>query len=136
MEQSGNTQRETSAGQRHWSHRLQPATQERFPAIVLISPLQQLTTGAQEGGPNVAFKEITEPSPWGSCGYQVQAAILGFTAAALYLLNILRNSLVVQWLGLCASSAGGKDLIPGWGSNIPQACAAWPNKQTKFPPQP
>ena len=60
MEQSGNTQREASIGQRHWSHRLQPATQERFPVIVLISPLEQLTTGAQEGGPNVAFKEITD----------------------------------------------------------------------------
>ena len=31
------------------------------------------------------------------------------------------NSLVVQWLGLRASTAGGTGLIPGQGTNIPQA---------------
>ena len=29
-----------------------------------------------------------------------------------------RNSLVVQWLGLRASTAGGMDSIPGWGTKI------------------
>ena len=103
MEQSGNTQREASIGQRHWPHRLQPATQERFPATVHISPLHQLTTGAQEGGPNVAFKEVTELAHHMVPG---ASSILGFTAAAFYLLNILRNSLVVQWLRLCFQCKG------------------------------
>ena len=31
------------------------------------------------------------------------------------------NSLVVQWLGLRASTAGGTGSIPGWGTNILQA---------------
>ena len=31
------------------------------------------------------------------------------------------NSLVVQWLGLCTSIAGGAGLIPGQGTKIPQA---------------
>ena len=33
------------------------------------------------------------------------------------------NSLVVQWLGLCISTAGGPGSIPGRGTKIPQA--AW-----------
>ena len=33
----------------------------------------------------------------------------------------LGNSLVVQWLGLCASTAGGTGLIPGQGTKILQA---------------
>ena len=32
-----------------------------------------------------------------------------------------KTSLVVQWLGLWASSAGGMGLIPGWGTKIPHA---------------
>ena len=31
------------------------------------------------------------------------------------------TSLVVQWLGLHASNAGGMDLISGWGIKIPRA---------------
>ena len=31
------------------------------------------------------------------------------------------TSLVVQWLGLHASPAGGMGLIPGWGTKTPQA---------------
>ena len=31
------------------------------------------------------------------------------------------NSLAVQWLGLCASTAGGPGSIPGRGTEIPQA---------------
>ena len=31
------------------------------------------------------------------------------------------NSLAVQWLGLCASTAGGMGSIPGQGTKIPQA---------------
>ena len=29
------------------------------------------------------------------------------------------NSLAVQWLGLCAFTARGVGLIPGWGTRIP-----------------
>ena len=32
-----------------------------------------------------------------------------------------RTSLAVQWLRLCASSAGGIGSIPGWGTKIPHA---------------
>ena len=35
--------------------------------------------------------------------------------------NKHRSSLVVQWLGLHASTAGGMGSIPGWGTKIPQA---------------
>ena len=34
---------------------------------------------------------------------------------------IIRNSLVVQWLGLCASTAGGMGSILGQGTKILQA---------------
>ena len=36
---------------------------------------------------------------------------------------------MVQWLGLCASTAGGSDLIIGWGTKILQA--VWPKKTGK-----
>lgn len=39
-------------------HRPLPVTQERLPAIALVSLLQQPSAGAQEGGPDVAFEEI------------------------------------------------------------------------------
>ena len=41
--------------------------------------------------------------------------------------NILGTSLVVQWLGLRASTAGGTGLIPGQGTKILHA--AWPKKK-------
>ena len=46
-----------------------------------------------------------------------------------YPFNTARTSLVVQWLRLRASTAGGMGLIPGWGSFA--CCAVWPNKKTK-----
>ena len=39
----------------------------------------------------------------------------------------LGNSLVVQWLGLCAFMALVPSLIPGWGTKIPQA--VWGGQQ-------
>ena len=39
------------------------------------------------------------------------------------------NSLVVQWLGLRASTAGGTGSIPGWGNKILQA--AWCSQKKK-----
>ena len=44
------------------------------------------------------------------------------------------TSLAVQWLGLCASTAGGPGSIPGQGTEIPQVMPCSPkqtNKQTK-----
>ena len=35
--------------------------------------------------------------------------------------NFFRTSLVVQWLGLCTSTAKGTGLIPGGGTKIPYA---------------
>ena len=39
------------------------------------------------------------------------------------------NALAVQWLGLQASTAGGRGLIPGRGTKIPQV--AWCGKKEK-----
>ena len=36
---------------------------------------------------------------------------------------------MVQWLGLCASTAGGTGSIPGWGSKILHA--AWHGQKNK-----
>ena len=33
----------------------------------------------------------------------------------------METSLVVQWLRICASTAGDVGLIPGWGTKIPHA---------------
>ena len=41
------------------------------------------------------------------------------------------NSLVVQWLELHASIAGGTGLIPGWGTKIPQAVWRHSPQKTK-----
>ena len=40
------------------------------------------------------------------------------------------NSLAVQWLGLCASTAGGNGSIPGRGTKI-QHASQWPKKTKK-----
>ena len=41
----------------------------------------------------------------------------------------IRDSRVVQWLGLCAHTAGGLGLIPGWGTKIPHAVWHGPEKK-------
>ena len=41
------------------------------------------------------------------------------------------TSLVVQWLGLCASTTRGKGLIPGQGTKIPQATRSGQKKKKK-----
>ena len=47
--------------------------------------------------------------------------------------NILSgNSLVVQWLGLCAFTAVGPGLIPGRGTEIPQATRNGQKEKKKF----
>ena len=38
-----------------------------------------------------------------------------------YIKNEYRTSRVVQWLRLWAFNAGGKGLIPGWGTKVPHA---------------
>ena len=38
------------------------------------------------------------------------------------------NSLAVQWLRLCASTAGGMGLISGWGTKVPHAVQPKQNK--------
>ena len=45
------------------------------------------------------------------------------------------TSLVIQWVRLYASTAGGMGLIPGWGTKIPHAVALpkGKNKQAKNP---
>ena len=45
-----------------------------------------------------------------------------FESNVYFLKNLPGTSLVVQWLGLCASSVGGLGLIPGQGtrSHMPQ----------------
>ena len=44
--------------------------------------------------------------------------------------NSDRTSLVIQWLRLCASTAGGTDLIPGWGTKI--LWAMWHSQKKKI----
>ena len=49
-----------------------------------------------------------------------------------------RTSLVVQWLGLCTSTAGGTGSIPGWGTKILHASLGGqktPQNQKNKPPQ-
>ena len=43
-------------------------------------------------------------------------------------LPLLGTFLVVQWLRLHASTAGGMGSIPGWGTKIPQAMGWGQNK--------
>ena len=43
----------------------------------------------------------------------------------------LRNSLLVQWLGLCTFTAKGLGSIPGQGPNIPQAMFCGQKKKKK-----
>ena len=45
--------------------------------------------------------------------------------------TMLGNSLVVQWLGLRASAAGGTGSIPGLGTKFPHALA-WPKIYTCY----
>ena len=40
------------------------------------------------------------------------------------------NYLVVQWLGLCAFTAKGLVLIPGWGTKIPKAMSLSKKKKS------
>ena len=44
-----------------------------------------------------------------------------FESPSLRKTSLRTSSLVVQWLELCASSAGGPSSILGWGTKIPQA---------------
>lgn len=46
--------------------------------------------------------------------------------------HIFGNSLVVQLLELCASTAGGPGLIPGWRTKISQALQCGQTKKTFF----
>ena len=48
---------------------------------------------------------------------------------SVYMCSLLMGtSLAVQWLRLCASTAGGMDLIPGSGSKFPRA-TEWPKNK-------
>ena len=56
------------------------------------------------------------------CRYQIY--IINKKEISLFKVNSSGTSLVVQWLRLHASNAGGDGLIPGWGIKIPHAM--WP----------
>ena len=49
----------------------------------------------------------------------------------LFRIKNLGTSLVVQWLRLCPSNAGGASLTPGWGIKIPQATGGIAKKKEK-----
>ena len=62
--------------------------------------------------------------------------LLAYLESLAFLLNNSPSgtSLVVQWVRLCTSTAGGTSSIPGQGTEIPHA-AWWPkqtNKETKM----
>ena len=42
------------------------------------------------------------------------------------------NSLVVQWLGLCAFTAESLGSVPGWGTKIPQAVRCGQKKKKRL----
>ena len=65
------------------------------------------------------------PCPIASLSY-IPADLLGWSLVSA---NAYWTSLVVQWLRLCASTAGGLGSTPGWGNRIPHA--AWPAKKTQ-----
>ena len=46
-----------------------------------------------------------------------------------------RGALVVQWLGLCAFTARGMGLIPGWGNKILHALQSVPTSAPTPTPQ-
>lgn len=73
----------------NWPHRPLPVTQERLPAIALVSLLQQPSAGAQEGGPDVAFKEITRTVPAGLtlvlCGHSLLGLYPGSTLTSSFM---------------------------------------------------
>ena len=50
----------------------------------------------------------------------------------IYKMGIYRTSLMVQWLRLCPSTAGGKGLIPGWGTKILLATQCGQKKKLKW----
>ena len=60
--------------------------------------------------------------PWGKVGVKITAIIRIDTG----------TSLVVQWLGLCASTTGGTGLIPGWGTRILHATWRGQKKKKKI----
>ena len=45
--------------------------------------------------------------------------------------GILGTPVVVRWLGLCASNAGGMGSIPGWGTKVPYAELCGQNNKYK-----
>ena len=65
-----------------------------------------------------------EDQPWSLENAQFEESIRypsGDTEKAVRKMNIWQGSLVVQWLRLWATNAGGAGLIPGWGTKIPHA---------------
>ena len=68
------------------------------------------------------------PDPWNKANTAVKQVtrIFGFPADIKV---IFGDSLVAEWLGLCASSAGGTGSIPGWGTKIPQAACGQKKKK-------
>ena len=60
--------------------------------------------------------------------------ILSYRLLTLY--KEWETSLVVQWLRLHASTAGGMGSIPSWGSQIPHATWRGKKKKKDNPPRP
>ena len=54
------------------------------------------------------------------------------TGKALTLQGLHGNTLVVQGLRLCSSTAGGEDLVPGPGTKIPHATQCGQNKNKNY----
>lgn len=54
-------------------------------------------------------------------------AVPTFQALSMEIRLFVRNSLTIQWLGLCAFAAESPGSIPDWGPKIPQD--AWHSQQ-------
>ena len=85
-----------------------------------LSVAGALAIGVGSGTPdrgNLAWSSLLPLSSWWQPAQEMQAAIF----------------LVVQWVRLCPSNAGGMGSIPGWGTKIQHAVQCgqkhkWPNK--------
>ena len=69
----------------------------------------------------ISTEVVTKISNWGN-----------LFPNTLLLITAKWNSLVVQWLGLCAVTAEGAGLTPGWGTKIPQAAQLGEKKKNIY----
>ena len=91
---------------------------------VKLDHLKPMCSVTFAGSPSLSFTSNAMPSTSDHCNKETCKILFCWV-----LKTIVETSLVVQWLRLHASNAGGMGLIPGWGSKIPQA--VWHHQKIK-----